>query len=340
MSCFSKIIGNEKTKTSLSVMVKEDKLPHAILICGIPGSGKNTIAKNLAMAMNCERRESGTFPCGECRNCKRINEDNHPDVKFLKRREGKMSIGVEELRDFKDDSYLSATESSYKFYIIHDADSMTPQSQNALLKILEEPPKGVHIILLASSPDKLLSTIKSRVQLIRTESLTAAEMEKHLASISDKASLLSRTNPKGLREIILASDGSVGYALGMLESDSFEEKEKEREEILTLLSLLPKRTPYFKLYSYLITLPQKRDEIRCILELAERALGDLLTMNYSEDKERSFFLSGEEAEPFSQIGAKRCAAILSLIDGAISDLDKNALVPPLISDLAVKIHEA
>jgi hypothetical protein len=165
-------------------------------------------------------------------------------------------------------------------------------------------------------------------------------VEKHLASISDKASLLSRTNPKGLREIILASDGSVGYALGMLESDSFEEKEKEREEILTLLSLLPKRTPYSKLYSYLITLPQKRDEIRCILELAERALGDLLTMNYSEDKERSFFLSGEEAEPFSQIGAKRCAAILSLIDGAISDLDKNALVPTLISDLAVKIHEA
>ena len=136
---FTEIFGNDNTKLRLSDAVLHRSIPHALLITGPKGSGKHTLARELAAAVLCDNKEDSDYPlpCGECRTCRRIHSGNFPDVATLGRESGKATIGVEELRTFREDMFLSSTEADAKIYIIEDADLMTPAAQNALLKVLE-----------------------------------------------------------------------------------------------------------------------------------------------------------------------------------------------------------
>ena len=148
-SYFTDILGNEDAKSRLFKAITRGTLPHAHIIVGPVGSGKKTMAKAIAAAVNCANIDSDehSLPCGVCNNCRRIKEDIFPDIKFLGKSNGKATIGVEDTREFREDMFLSATEAAHKFYVIENAESLTSAAQNALLKVLEEPPKNVHIIL-------------------------------------------------------------------------------------------------------------------------------------------------------------------------------------------------
>ena len=136
---FTRLHGNDTVKKRLGAAILSESLNHALLIAGPDGSGKNTLATEIAAALNCEKKgdQVSPLPCGTCNTCRRIYEENYTDIKRLKRDSSKATIGVEELRLFREDMFLSATESDYKIYIIEDADKMTPNAQNALLKVLE-----------------------------------------------------------------------------------------------------------------------------------------------------------------------------------------------------------
>ena len=139
---FQRLLGNRETALRLSDAIASGTLPHALLLVGPRGSGKHTLATEIAAAANCERKGvSDSLPCGVCSSCKRIYDRNFPDVSYLERASGKATIGVDELREFREDMFLSSTESEFKFYIIEEGDLLTPAAQNALLKVLEEPPK-------------------------------------------------------------------------------------------------------------------------------------------------------------------------------------------------------
>ena len=161
---FPSIFGNSFHKNRIATAILEGRLPHALLIDGPGGSGKRLFALEIASALNCECANDDTrpLPCGRCNSCRRIKEGSFTDVKVLSRSDQKATIGVKEIKDFRADMYLSATESKYKIYIIDEAEKMTTEAQNALLIILEEPPKNVVILLLASGTDSILTTIKSR----------------------------------------------------------------------------------------------------------------------------------------------------------------------------------
>lgn len=245
---FTNILGNSDAKARLCDSVLSGTLPHAFLIIGPAGSGKLTLATEIAAAMNCENAENGahTLPCGLCNSCRRIRERIFPDVKILER-SGKLTLGVDEVRDFREDMFLSATEARYKFYIVKDADKMTPAAQNALLKVLEEPPKNVHILLLATEADKILTTIKSRTQFIQMELFDYGTLEKFLTERSDAARRLKSSDPDRLKGILLASGGVIGNALTLLDDKYIADTEQRRNAALSFVGAFPKRVPFSKL---------------------------------------------------------------------------------------------
>lgn len=340
---FSRLFGNEDARLRLSEAVINGSLPHALLITGPRGSGKHTLAREIAAAMNCKRKNEDGYalPCGECNNCKRIYGGGFPDISLLGRSSGKATIGVEELRDFREDMFLSPTESAYKFYIIEDADLMTPAAQNALLKVLEEPPAAVHILLLASEADKMLSTIKSRTQSVSTEIFGYDTLLSHVCRLSPTARAMAISDRDKLRAILLASGGIIGDATAMLDDGRVADIEAERRLISDFVDAISKKAPFSRLYASVMALPQKREELRHMLEVIRAALRDMTAARIAQDIAPIFFLSREAAEEAAgSIGKKRLIAIFDIITSALEDIDKNVLIQPLLTDIAVRIKEA
>ncbi len=336
---FPKLLGNRETALRLSDAILSGTLPHALLLVGPRGSGKHTLALEIAAAANCERRgETTPLPCGSCPSCKRIYDRNFPDVSYLERSSGKATIGVDELRDFREDMFLSSTESEFKFYIIEEGDLLTPAAQNALLKVLEEPPKNVHIILLVSEADKLLSTIKSRTQYVQLELFDYDELLEHVTSLSTTADDLSVSAPDRLKTILLSSLGVIGNALSMLDPARIEALDAKRELIDGFIGAIHKKTPFSKIYTEVTSLPQKRDDLKSVFEGIRNALRDLIAVHLSEDIAPIYYLTKEKAEEIcSSLNLKRLIRVYDIIGSAIDDLDKNAVTSSLLTDVAVKL---
>lgn len=153
------LVGNLKIKSALLNAIKEKRLPHAILIEGESGTGKHTLASFIALAAVCSDENS---PCEKCNNCRLAKSQNHPDISVISLLDGKKNIAVSQIRDLKAETFVKPHTASRKVFIIDHADTMNPQSQNALLKVLEEPETDVVFILIAESKSSLLETVISR----------------------------------------------------------------------------------------------------------------------------------------------------------------------------------
>jgi len=158
---FNDVIGQEKLKEHLMTAIKTDKVSHAYIINGERGKGKEFIAKIFAMAIQCENR-TDTQPCHRCQSCKQALSGNHPDIISLTHEKPGI-ISVDDIRrQINSDIEIKPYKSDKKIYIISEAEKMTPQAQNALLKTLEEPPGYAVILLLTANSEALLPTILSR----------------------------------------------------------------------------------------------------------------------------------------------------------------------------------
>ena len=171
---FDLIRGQDQAVGLLNNLLRKDQIPHALVLTGIDGIGKQTAARTFAMACNCTARQHlGTHPstsprvnaCGRCRNCRRILADQHPDILHL-RPSGQM-IRIAVIRDLIQRLALKPYESGKRVVILAEAHTMNPEAGNALLKILEEPPPDTLLILTARQIADLLPTIVSRCQQIR-----------------------------------------------------------------------------------------------------------------------------------------------------------------------------
>jgi DNA polymerase-3 subunit delta' len=342
-SSFKRLFGNERSVAMLSHAVLSDTLSHALLIVGPKGSGRHTLATELAAALLCENKNNGSvpLPCTDCRNCRRIYSGNFPDLSYLKREQGKATIGADEVRAFREDMFLSSTEAEKKVYIISEAEALTPQAQNALLKVLEEPPRNVHIFLISSNTDSMLSTIKSRTQLIQTEIFDPDREEELVCRISDSARALRASDQGKLRSVILSSGGVIGNALVGLDERQIAESEQRRARVMALVLAMPGKAPFSKIYSAVTALPDKRADLRILLEDTVTAISDMLISKKCENIAPRFFISGDECrEASAAISAQRLTAIYDVFARAIEDLDKNVLISPLLTDIAVAIKEA
>ena len=162
MAGFSEILGHEQIIEHLQNAIKLQKVSHAYILDGEEGAGKKLLARAFAQTLQCER--GGVDPCGECHSCKQAQSGNQPDIIEVTH-EKPASIGVEDIRgQLCSDIQIKPYSSPYKIYIVDEAEKMTVQAQNALLKTIEEPPAYGVIMLLTTNADAFLPTILSPVR--------------------------------------------------------------------------------------------------------------------------------------------------------------------------------
>lgn len=178
MAGFGDIIGQEQIKEHLTNVIAAGKMSHAYIIHGEKSSGKEFIARIFAMAVQCEG--DGEKPCQECHSCKQALTDNHPDI-IRVTHEKPNTISVDDIRaQVNNDVVIKPYSSRYKIYIINEAEKMTPQAQNAILKTLEEPPEYAIILLLTTNMTTLLPTIVSRCVVLNMKPVADHLVKKYL----------------------------------------------------------------------------------------------------------------------------------------------------------------
>ena len=156
-SFFPAVIGNEKLRRRLATEIREGRFPHAYILAGKDGSGKMTLAMQIAAALACKNPD--VLPCGECDSCKKILGGFSPDVLVIRKEDDKKEFSVNLIREIKSGLYIAPNELEKRVYIIEHAELMNASAQNAFLKMLEEPPHYAVFLLLCSNTASLLDTI-------------------------------------------------------------------------------------------------------------------------------------------------------------------------------------
>ena len=223
MALFRDIVGQDIIKEHLQNAIALDKVSHAYIVYGEKNSGKKMLAKTFAMALQCEAGQSE--PCLVCRSCKQAMNNNHPDIKIVEH-EKPNSIGVDEIRaGINGDIAIKPYQGPRKIYIVPDAEKMTIQAQNALLKTLEEPPAYAVILLLTTTMEGLLPTILSRCVSLNIQPVSDAELETYLMKTVQIPDYKAKVCSAFAR-------GNVGRALLLANSEEFEELKSEVLKVL------------------------------------------------------------------------------------------------------------
>lgn len=163
---FFDFVGNEKIKEQLTFLQSSNRLPHAIIIEGDEGLGKRTLAREIVLNLFCRAEDK---PCRECPQCKKVLQGIHPDIYEYSATGGARSFHVDVVRDVKENVYMQPNEAEYKAYILGNCQGMSENAQNAILKVLEEPPKYALFILTTTTKSALLETVLSRAVVITLE---------------------------------------------------------------------------------------------------------------------------------------------------------------------------
>ena len=244
-------IGREDIATLFKNCLSENKLGQSYIIHGPCGMGKKTVLKYILSLIMCENNSS----CGVCPSCKSLEMKAHPDVVVLERPEGKASIGVDSVRSVLSEVYIKPVQASYKAVVVHEAHLLTTEAQNAMLKIIEEPPDKVVFFLLCDTVAPILQTVISRSVTVNLRPLTIDELK-----------VISNGN---------ARDFELNYCMGngafcVYEAVQFLDKNKEeRDEVFAVLLLFVRDMLYKKLgMDSLVINTDKIDEINAFMSKA------------------------------------------------------------------------
>ncbi len=278
------LFGNESLKSTLRGFASKGAFPNAFMISGAEGSGKSTAALLFAMAISCKGENR---PCGKCESCRKISDGISPDVINIGLNKDRKTIGIESVREITDSAYILPNDLDVKIYIIKDAEKLTVQAQNALLKIFEEGPGSVYFILLTAAPSNLLPTVRSRAPEIKTEIFSDKVLTALLAENVKKAADLYAKDEAALKRIVSASGGSYGKALAILEGKNKKTPQliKKAENIVSLLS----EKDGAHLMLALIDESGDRETYASILSLAENALRDLAMVKKGGESDMIFY---------------------------------------------------
>ena len=252
MAGFDHIIGHSDVVEHLKNAMKMDKVSHAYIFNGEKGCGKKTLAREFAKALQCEHPQNGE-PCCECQSCKQADSGNQPDI-IRVTHEKPNTIGVEDIRKITGDVAIKPYSSKRKIYIINEAEKMTVQAQNALLKTLEEPPAYVVILLLTTNVDAMLQTIQSRCILLTMKPVRDELVKQYL--------MRDVQVPDYKADVCVAfARGNVGRAKALASSEEFDNIKQDavallkyiREmEITDILTAIKKISEYkFEIDDYL-----------------------------------------------------------------------------------------
>lgn len=273
---FKGILGHESIKQHLLNAVNTGKPSHAYIFNGEEGSGRKTVADCFAKALVCEGE--GEKPCGKCLACMQAESRNHPDI--IRVTHDKSRIGVDDIRhSLLDDVIIKPFSSKYKIYIVDEAERMTEQAQNALLKTLEEPPQYVVIILITTNTGAFLQTILSRCVTLQFKPLDTKVITEYL---EEKENL-----PDYFAKLCAAfSGGSLGLALKFAKNSEFEQIKNETLELMRGIDSLS----IDRVMDMVALLSQKRNDINVYLDLMHLWFRDVLMFKATQDANRLVFL--------------------------------------------------
>lgn len=226
----SEVIGHQRARIRLARAVAARQVSHAYLFTGPTSIGKATLALEFAKLLLCERPDlTAGVPCGACATCRKVEHGNHPDVTLVLPEEGKRQLGVDAVRESVVRlANLAPSAGAWRIFILPDVERMTPNTINALLKTLEEPPPDVVLLLTSAEPENLLSTLLSRCQIVPLQPLAADEiaaaLERHFAAPPEEA-----------RELAALANGRLGWAVRALKDPELrEERARHIEQIVGL----------------------------------------------------------------------------------------------------------
>ena len=311
MLYFNSIIGHEQVKQHLQTAIEQNKISHSYIINGESGSGKKLTAAIFAETLQCE--DKGINPCGLCKSCIQAESGNHPDIIWVTHE--KYSIGVDDIRNqLNNNISIKPYSGPYKIYIIPDADKMTEQAQNALLKTIEEPPEYAVILLLTNNVDNLLPTILSRCVTLNLKPVKTDLIEKYLMERCKIPDYMARISAR-------FSQGNVGKAIRYSSSEDFIEL---KEETLHLLKYIDDMEIY-EVVEAVRHLSKHKLEINDCIDLMQLWYRDVLMFKVTKDpnmllfKEEYRFLS----EQAKKRGYEELEDIIKAMDKAKKRLDAN-----------------
>lgn len=209
---FDDVKGQDHIVKTLQNQIKNDRIGHAYLFTGTRGTGKTTVAKILARAINCENPNEDGSPCMECAMCKAITDGTSMNVIEM---DAASNNGVDDIRTIREEVQYQPTEGKYKVYIIDEAHMLTDAAENALLKTLEEPPSYVVFILATTEVDRLQITIRSRCQRYDFHRISIDTIAARLTDLMNQEGI--EVEDKAIRYIAKAGDGSMRDALSLME---------------------------------------------------------------------------------------------------------------------------
>lgn len=303
---------NKRAQETLAAFVNGGRFPHALLLEGPEGSGRRTFAREIAAALFCRGEHK---PCGSCNQCRKVLEQNHPDVEYYGGDGSRRSFHIDAIRQLRQNAWLLPGEAPCRVCVLCGAENMTDQAQNALLKILEEPPEHTVFILTAENRSMLLPTILSRVQTIRLEPLTPAEI---LPVLRERCP----DQPGEKLEWAAETADTIGQALALLADESLQKHAQLAQRMLELLC----NGSEYDLLTAVEPVSRKREDL---LEVCTQ-LRQLLTAELTRAA------SGGE----SRFSTRRITRMLEALDDLLPRVQQNGNTLLLSTLLALRLSQA
>jgi len=304
MADFKDIIGHEQVISHMQNAIRQKRFSHAYLLCGEAGSGKRLAAEAFAKTILCE--EGGIEACGKCKSCKQMESGNHPDFRPVVRE--KATLGVKEIREqVTADVQIKPYSSEYKIYFIDEAEKMTEEAQNALLKTIEEPPEYAVFLISVSRQELLLQTVLSRCVMLPFHPVATGKIKKFLMEKKGVPDYLAES-------AATFSGGLTGRAVAYAESESFTE---QRNEVLHLVKYVDEMT-MAEIMENVKLFAAKKDTATEYLDMILLWYRDVLL--YKATKDANTLLFKDELEAVAAQAGKRSFENLQGITEALEQV--------------------
>ena len=306
------LIGNEWAVEMLRQQIIHGTTRHAYLFAGPSGVGRRTLALRLAEALNCTQPIEPGIPCGQCRDCKQIEAMGHPDLTIVQADSEGGTLKVDQVREARRTLTLKPYQSKYRVTIFLRFQEANDNAANALLKILEEAPSYVVLVLTADYPEQLLSTIVSRCEVLRLRPLSLETVESHLTqhgADSEQARLIAHI-----------SGGRLGYALRLMQDPSaleFRNEKLNEAQSFTTASRVDK-------FAYAEKLVKDKDALRNVLLLWLSYWRDVLLRTGGSSVPLANIDRTQEIKSLAEhVSMSEVRRVVSKLENSLSQLDSN-----------------
>ncbi len=322
---FESLIGHETVKECLGRSLACDRISNAYVFEGLEGVGKKLCAKLFSQALVCEAHTA----CGVCLMCIQARANTHPDIITLKKDKDKASVGVDNVREqIISEVYLKPRNAARKIFIIDTGDELSVEAQNALLKVLEEPPSYVTFIICVTSKERLLSTVLSRSQTVSFFPLSTDEVSNYLTKNYD-------IEPGSAETIAKLSQGSIGAARELCSDSS---KQARIEKSINALINLKKNS--LKLREMVEFLTEEKENITEIIDYLMTFLRDCVMVKTNMEAACVFAGKLSDIRVFTDdISKKKLISAFDKLSGLKVSLKQNLNFNATVSEAVMRVWE-